>query len=123
MTHLFPSSSFLGGFLVLILSGFLAFGGKGLFPRTALDSCPPALKAGFLCVISSAFTFLRPFVTSEPLLSSLKTAPSPAPAAGAGAEGPDVISNMGGGPGGGGGGGGPPAEGAGAEVFALDLII
>ena len=69
-----------------------------------------ALNSGFLCVISLLSTFLRPFVTSAPRLSSAKTADTP-PAAGAGGG---TVAGGGGGPGGGGGGGAPAA---GAEVL------
>lgn len=69
---------------------------------TTLD----ARRSGFLCVISDLSTFLRPFVTSSPRLSSAKTAPiPPVDCTGAGAG-----TGAGGG-GGGGGGGGPAVEG------------
>lgn len=79
-----------------------------------------ALKAGFLWVISLLSTFLRPRVTSEPLLRSANSAAWPP----AGAAGAEPAGGGGGGPGGGGGGGGgggPPAEatgGADGEDFA-----
>jgi hypothetical protein len=62
----------------------------------------PALKDGFLCVISLLSTLRKPCVTASPLFNSAKTAAAPLagafPLAGAAACG-----------GGGGGGGGPPA--------------
>lgn len=64
----------------------------------------PALSAGFLCVISLLSTFLKPFVTSSPRLSSAKTAATPPPGAGAAEAG-------------GGGGGGGGAAGAAGGVF------
>ena len=66
----------------------------------ALGTVPLALKLGFLWVISDLSTFLRPLVTSSPLLISAKTAAAP-PAGAAAAEG-----GIGAGGGGGGGGGG-----------------
>ena len=68
----------------------------------------PALKAGFLWVISLLSTFLKPLVTSSPRLSSANTAATP-PAAGAGAAPAGGGGGATGGGGGGGGGGGPPA--------------
>jgi hypothetical protein len=113
IVHLFPSSSFLGGFLTRMLSGLGFLPGAGLFPRTDASrsgTVDEARKAGFLCVISDLSTFLRPFVTASPLLSSEKTAPRPL---GEGSSLTSLICRTGAGPGGGGGGGGPPADGTG----------
>ena len=78
---------------------------------------PPALSAGFLCVIWLLSTFLKPFVTSSPLFSCSNTAVMP-PAAGAGAP----VAGGGGGPGGGGGGGGGGAPPAAAGAAADDPL-
>jgi len=117
MYHLFPSSSFRGGFFVLMLSGFGFFPGARLLPRPTdetldwlslrVGTVAPARNEGFLCVISFGSTFRKPFVTASPLFSSENTAPRPLAAA-VGAAGFSSISNLGAGPGGGGGGGGPP---------------
>lgn len=128
ISHLLPSSSFFGGFLVRMLSGFGFLPGMGLLARPRLDvlslrvgTVAPARNEGFLCVISSLLTFLRPLVTASPLLSSLKTASMPLGFAVA--AGSCWISNIGGGPGGGGGGGGAlPVGGVGVvEVNATAL--
>ena len=103
-----------------MLSGLGFLLGAGLFPRDIEDTLDalslrvgtvaPARKDGFLCVISSAVTLRRPFVTASPLLRSLKTAPSPlALGAGAAFGASSNLAGGGGGPGGGGGGGGGPA--------------
>ncbi len=124
--HLLPSNIFTGGFFVRILSGFGFFpGGAGLFPRVIEDALEalsvrvgtvaPARNEGFLCVIWSAVTFFKPFVTASPLLSSSNTAPNPpASATGANFGASSNLAGGGGGPGGGGGGGG-----AGAPVAAF----
>lgn len=80
-----------------------------------LGTVEDARNAGFLCVISLLSTLRRPFVTSEPRLSSANTAATPPAVAAAGAEG------GGGGPGGGGGGGGGGAPLAAAEGGAAAL--
>jgi hypothetical protein len=55
--HLFPSSSFFGGFFVRMLSGFLALGGAGLLLLRLLllslrvGTGALARNDGFLCVI------------------------------------------------------------------------
>lgn len=86
-----------------------------------LGTVEDARNAGFLCVISLLSTLRRPFVTSEPRLSSANTAAAPAAGAAAGA----VDRTGGGGPGGGGGGGGggappapAPAEGGAAALYS-----
>jgi hypothetical protein len=126
IVHLFPSSSFLGGFLTRMLSGLGFLPGAGLFPRTALEfsgTVEPARREGFLCVISDLSTFLSPLVTASPLLSSAKTALKPA--AGPGSGFCSLILRTGGGPGGGGGGGGgaPPEAGAGVVDAAEDRAL
>lgn len=113
MIHLLPSSLLTGGFFVRMLSGLGFFPGAGLLPRVIesllslrVGTVAPARNDGFLCVIWSADTFLRPFVTASPLFNSEKTASSPPASCG---EAFGVASNLrggGGGPGGGGGGGG-----------------
>lgn len=122
IVHFLPSSSFLGGFFILMLSGLGFLPGAGLFGRPAKlsETEVSARREGFLCVISDLSTLRRPFVTSDPLFSSENTAPKPPPppAAGEGAAAGaacSLISSTGGGPGGGGGGGGgaPPAGGGG----------
>lgn len=91
---------------------------------TVLGTVEDARKAGFLCVISLLSTLRRFFVTSEPRLSSAKTAATPPllPAAAAGAVG---RVGGGGGPGGGGGGGGggapPTAVAAGAAALYSEM--
>jgi hypothetical protein len=105
-----------------MLSGFGFFPGAGLLARDieeTLDwlslrvgTVAPARNDGFLCVISSALTLRRPFVTASPLFSSEKTAPSPPLSAVGAAFGSSNRIGGGGGPGGG-GGGGPPAAGGG----------
>jgi hypothetical protein len=74
--------------------------GEGDLSGTTL----PALKDGFLCVISLLSTLRKPCVTASPLFSSAKTAAAP-PA------GAFPLADATGGGGGGGGGGGPPAAG------------
>jgi hypothetical protein len=72
MIHLFPSSSFLGGFLVRMLSGLGFVGGEDLVELWLLlliGTGAAALKEGFLCVCCEGSTFLRPEVTASPLLS------------------------------------------------------
>jgi hypothetical protein len=86
---------------------------------TVLGTAEDARKAGFLCVISLLSTLRRFFVTSEPRLSSAKTAATPP--AGAGER---VGGGGGGGPGGGGGGGGggaPPAAAGGAAALYSEM--
>jgi hypothetical protein len=83
-----------------------------------LGTAEDARNAGFLCVISLLSTLRRPFVTSEPRLSSANTAATPP--AGAAAGGVDRTGG-GGGPGGGGGGGGGGAPLAAAEGGAAAL--
>lgn len=87
---------------------------------TVLGTVEDARNAGFLCVISLLSTLRRLFVTSEPRLSSAKTAATPPAGAAAGAV---DRAGGGGGPGGGGGGGGggaPPtaAEGGAAALYS-----
>jgi hypothetical protein len=115
--HLLPSSFLTGGFLVRMLSGFGFLPGAGLLPRDIEDTLDwlslrvgtvaPARNDGFLCVIWSALTFRRPFVTASPLFSSLNTAPSPPASCTGAAFGSSNFIGGGGGPGGGGGGGAP----------------
>ena len=111
--HLVPSSSFLGGFFVRMLSG-LGFlpGGAGLLLRSdpelslRFGTGAPARNDGFLCVIWLGSTFFSPFVTASPLFSSSNTAPISVAGA--------FTLGAGGRPGGGGpGGGGIPPEGGG----------
>lgn len=75
MSHLLPSISLRGGFLVRILSGFGFLPGMGDLPRS--DVCDEerlgaegvieeARSDGFLCVISVLSTFRRPEVTDSP---------------------------------------------------------
>ncbi len=123
--HLFPSSSFRGGFFVRILSGFGFVGGVGLLLRPMLlelsllcggtGAC--VRRDGFLCVIWLGSTFFRPDVTDSPLFNSSNTAPMsgafvPPLGGGGGGGGPPALSKVG--RGGGGGGGGPPLAGGGA---------
>lgn len=121
IVHLFPSSSFLEGFLTLILSGLGFFPGAGLFGRAESETVAAARREGFLCVISDLSTLRRPLVTDSPLLSSEKTAPRPPAAVGAAGAASVLISSTGGGPGGGGGGGGggPPAAGGDVEDVSV----
>ena len=101
-----------------MLSGLGFLPGAGLFPRfeDTLDALSllcgtvaPARNDGFLCVIWSALTFRRPFVTASPLFKSLNTASRPPPAVGGGGGALSNFIGGGGGPGGGGGGGAPAA--------------
>lgn len=120
--HLFPSSSFLAGFLTLMLSGFGFFPGAGLLARATelpSDTVDPARRDGFLCVICDLSTLRSPFVTDSPLLSSEKTAPNPEVVEAGSSAASVLMSKTGGGPGGGGGGGAPPAGGCGAAAGAL----
>ena len=75
MSHLLPSKSFLGGFLVRMFSGLGFLPGKGDFPRK--DVCDDdrvgaggmgaaPRNEGFLWVISDLSTFRSPEVTSDP---------------------------------------------------------
>lgn len=127
MYHLFPSSSFLPSFFVLMLSGFGFVPGPLLLWLLKLSelfvlsgTAPLALKPGFLCVIWLLSTFLSPAVTDSPLFNASKTAPI-SPDLGFGGAGKASNVGMGGG---GGGGGGPPAPpgggggGAGAPLTA-----
>lgn len=125
MIHLLPSSFLTGGFLVRMLSGLGFLPGAGLLARNefTLDwlslrvgTVAPARKEGFLCVIWSALTFRRPFVTASPLFNSLKTAPSPPESAAGAAFGASSNFIGGGGGPGGGGGGGPPAAAFGCKT-------
>lgn len=54
----------------------------------------PALRDGFLWVISLLSTFLNPLVTSSPRLSSANTAAAPPAGGGAGASGAGVVAAM-----------------------------
>ena len=126
-SHLVPSRTLCGGFLVRMLSGFGRLPGTGDFPRpfgadndeleservggTVLD----ALIEGFLCVIWLGSTLRRPAVTAEPLESWSKTAfmsvgcplAELALVGGIGGGGGPASSKVGRG-----GGGGMPPEGA-----------
>ena len=81
-------------------------GGPDPDDPAVLGTVEDARNAGFLCVISLLSTLRRPFVTSEPRLSSANTAATPPAGAAAGV----VERAGGGGPGGGGGGGGGGGE-------------
>ena len=80
--HLLPSSSFFGGFLVRMLSGFgFLPGGAGDFPlieselpfRSGTLLCERS--DGFLCVICDASTFFKDLVMASPWFNWSKTAP------------------------------------------------
>ena len=125
MNHLLPSSSFLGAFLVRMLSGLGFLPGMGDLPReeesdavdderTGPEGTPAfwARSEGFLWVCDEGSTFLRWDVTDAPREISLKTAPISAvlplgavPLDGNGGGG-GALSNVGSGGGGGGAGAG-----------------
>lgn len=86
-----------------------------------LGTVEDARNAGFLCVISLLSTLRRPFVTSEPRLSSANTAATPPAGAAEAAVDGAGGGGGGGGPGGGGGGGGGGAPPAAAEGGAAAL--
>lgn len=106
------------GFLPARAVGLEGF--RGFFPDAgpgdvgAAGTGPWTRREGFLCVISSFFTFRKPEVIASPLLISANTAATPPPA-GLAAGGAEPKSAGGGG---GGGGGGPGAGGAPADVAA-----
>ena len=129
MSHLLLSNSFLGGFFVRMLSGFLP--GRGDFPREdilfwlservgAEGTALPARREGLLWVWEDGST-LRSFeVTDSPLEISSNTAPMSAgllvveaPLGGIGGGG-GALSNLGKG----GGGGGPPVDDCGVGDLA-----
>lgn len=124
IVHLFPSSSFLGGFLARMLSGLGFLPGAGLLPRGEASATVELVRReGFLCVISDLSTLRSPFVTASPLLSSENTAPSP-PLFSFCVGVVSLISRTGGGPGGGGGGGSPAVGGGGGGVeFEVEVEL
>jgi hypothetical protein len=139
--HLLPSSSFLGGFFVLSVSGFgFLLGGAGLVPRPLPRLDELSLRCGtvelvrsegFLCVICEASTFFNPDVTDSPLFKSAKTAPMSVgcffapegiggrlPGGGGGPGGGGMLLSVGAPPG---GGGGIEPEGAAGAFAPPDL--
>lgn len=66
-----------------------------------VETSPPALSSGFLCVISLLSTFLSPLVTPSPLLRAANTPPISPAAAVTGAR--EAAAGAGGGGGGGAG--------------------
>ena len=132
-----PSTTFLGGFFVRMLSGFLP--GKGDLPLEEVDVWEDertgpegtlafcARREGFLCVIADGSTFFRCDVTDDPREISSNTAPISAdplafdPLTGISGGG-GALSKVG--RGGGGGGGAEPDDCGGGDLDddCLDCI-
>lgn len=131
MSHLLPSSSFLGGFFARMLSGLGFVPGMGdRLPREEEESdrtgpagtAEPARREGFLWVWEEGSTLRSLDVTASPLEISSKTAPMSdglrelgTPLGGMGGGGGALLKL-----GSGGGGGGPPAEGCGGSDLVDD---